>query len=195
MKNKCHYKMTGCKHCTDYSKKAGCCVAKHCPHLVERLAAGEINYKEAVAEAFQSIPMFADNMTAIKKRLSGSIWNGAEHKMRMDALLIYTGKSKRFYSNEYLAAMYLLTATQTLYNRTHQCFTRHGLEFAAARKIGLSIDEYTLLGTAKTLYFGTEDLTAADIAESEIVSKEVLPFIVNAVLIVRFGEEVLNQIW
>ena len=60
-------------------------------------------------------------------------------------------------------------------------------------KVGLSIDEYTLLGTAKTLYFGTEDLTGQDIAEREVISPESLPFIVTAVLIVRFGEAVLND--
>lgn len=139
--------------------------------------------------------MFADNVAAIQKRLSDSIWNGVEHKQRMDALRLYTGRSKEFYTNEYLAAMYLLTATQTLYERTHQCFTKYGLEFALVNNKGLSIDEYTLLGTAKTLYFGTEHLTAEDIAEAEIVSATALPFIVNAALIVRFGEEALNNAW
>jgi hypothetical protein len=103
------------------------------------------------------------------------------------------GRSKSFCTNEYLAAMYLLTATQTLYDRAYQGFTKNGLDFALVQKTGLSIDEYTLLGTAKTLYFGTSDLTAEDIAEPEVTSAVVLPLIVNAVLIVRFGEEVLNH--
>ena len=161
---------------------------------MERVAAKSLTYKGAVAEAFQSIPMFADHVTAIQKRLTDSIWNGVEHKQRMDALRLYTGRSKDFYTNEYLAAMYLLTATPPLYERTHQCFTKYGLEFALVNNKGLSIDEYTLLGTAKTLYFGTEDLTAEDISEPEVISSTVLPFIVNAVLIVRFGEDVLNGV-
>ena len=181
-----------CKLCAEYSRKRGC-TSKHCPYLAERIAAGSLNYKSAIAEAFQSIPMFADHISAIQKRLSESIWNGADHKRRMEALRLYTGRGKSFYTNEYLAAMYLLTATQTLYDNTHQCFTQNGPEFALARKIGLSIDEYTLLGTAKTLYFCTEDLTAEDIAEPEIVSAAALPLIVNAVLIVRFGEAVLKD--
>lgn len=111
----------------------------------------------------------------------------------MKVLQTYVGSGKKFFTNEYLAAMYLLTATQTLYEHTHQCFTRHGLEFSAARKTGLSIDEYTLLGAAKTIYFGTEDLPAEDIAEEEIVSGQALQYIVNAVLIVRFGEAVLKK--
>lgn len=194
MKNRYISKTASCKLCAEYSRKRGC-ISKHCPYLTERVAAGSLNYKSAVVEAFQSIPMFADNVAAIQKRLSDSIWNGVEHKQRMDALRLYTGRSKEFYTNEYLAAMYLLTATQMLYERTHQCFTKYGLEFALVNNKGLSIDEYTLLGTAKTLYFGTEDLTAEDIAEAEIVSGEALPFIVNAALIVRFGEEALNNAW
>ena len=185
-------KPVGCKLCAEYSRKRGC-ISKHCPYFTERVAAGALNYKGAVAEAFQAIPMFADHLNGIKKRLANSIWNGAEHKRRMEALRLYTGRGKDFYTNEYLAAMYLLTVTPTLYERTHQCFTKYGLEFALVNTKGLSIDEYTLLGTAKTLYFGTEDLTAEDIAEAEIVSGDALPYIVNAVLIVRFGEAILED--
>ena len=194
LKNRFICKTASCKLCAEYSRKRGC-TSKHCPYLTERVAAGALNYKNAIEEAFQAIPMFADGLTGIRKRLSDSIWNGVEHKQRLEALRLYTGRSKKFYTNEYLAAMYLLTATQTLYENTRYCFTKNGLEFALARKTGLSIDEYTLLGTAKTLYFGTEDLTAEDIAEPEVISAEALPFIVNAVLIVRFGEEVLNNDW
>lgn len=192
MKNHFINATASCKLCAEYTKKRGC-ISKHCPYLSERIAAGTLNYKGAVTEAFQSIPMFADNVTAIQKRLSDSAWNGADHKRRMEWLLVYMGRSKSFCTNEYLAAMYLLTATQTLYDRAYQGFTKNGLDFALVQKTGLSIDEYTLLGTAKTLYFGTSDLTAEDIAEPEVTSAVVLPLIVNAVLIVRFGEEVLNH--
>ena len=192
MNNGISNKPASCKLCTEYTRKRGC-ISKHCPHLAERVAAGTLNYKSAVAEAFHTNPIFSDHVTVIQKRLSDSVWNGTDHKRRMEALRLYTGRAKSFYSNEYLAAMYLLTATKTLYENTHQCFTRYGPEFALVRKTGLSIDEYTLLGTAKTLYFGTEDLTAEDITAPEIVSPTALPFIVTAVLIVRFGEAVLND--
>lgn len=194
MKNKFIRKAASCKFCEDYSRKRGC-ISRQCPYFTERVAAGTLNHKEAVSEAFQSIPMFANGLPAIKKRLLDSVWNGEGHKQRMDALRLKTGRSKSYYTNHYLAAMYLLTATQTLYERTHQCFQEYGLEFAFVRTVGLSIDEYTLLGTAKTLYFGTEDLTAEDIAQPEIVSAQVLPFILAAVLIVRFGEKALNTCW
>ena len=194
MKNRFISKTASCKLCVEYSRKRGC-TSKHCPYFTERIAAGALNYKGAVNEAFQAIPMFADNLNGIRKRLSDSIWNGAEHRRRMDALRLRTRQSKDFYTNEYLAVMYLLTATPTLYERTSQCFGRYGVEFALADNKGLSIDEYTLLGTAKTLYFGTEDLTGEDIAEPEVISSEALPFIVNAVLVVRFGEEILDNAW
>lgn len=194
MKNNTTNMAVSCKLCTEYSKSQGC-TAKHCPCFAERIAAGALNYKGAVTEAFQSIPAFADQWGLVRKRLKNSIWNGAAHKQRMEYLRLRTGRSKRFYTNEYLAAMYLLTATPLLYERTHDCFTKNGLEFALVNSKGLSIDEYTLLGTAKTLYFGTEDLTAADIAEPEIISAAVLPLIVYAILIVRFGEEVLKNAW
>lgn len=192
MRNGFICKTASCKLCTEYSRNKGC-ISKHCPYLTERVAAGALNYKSAVMEAFGSNPMFRDDLSAISKRLSESVWNDAGHKRRMDTLLMYTGKAKHFCTNEYLAAMYLLTATEPLYKRTRQCFTKYGLEFGSVQKAGLSIDEYTLLGTAKTLYFGTEDLTGEDIAEQEIISPEALPFIVTAILIVRFGEAVLND--
>lgn len=194
MNSKFYCKTASCKLCAEYSRKRGC-TSKHCPYLAERIAAGSLTYRSAVMEAFSYNPTFSGSVGAIRKRLSDSVWNGVEHKQRMEALRLYTGRSKTFYTNEYLAAMYLLTATQTLYERTHQCFTKNGLEFAFVKKAGLSIDEYTLLGTARTLYFGTSDLTGEDVAEPEVISSTALPFIVNAVLIVRFGEEALNNSW
>jgi hypothetical protein len=194
VKNKLNCKPANCKLCTEYSSEKGC-VSKHCAYLAERIAAQSLNYRGAVTEAFQSIPMFADHVTAIQKRLSNSMWNGAEHKRRMKALRLYTNQRKSIYTNEYLAVMYLLTATKTLYERTHPCFKPQGLDFSLAQKAGLSVDEYTMLGAAKTLYYGTGDLTAEDMIEPEIISSEVLPFIVYAVLIVRFGEKVLNHVW
>lgn len=104
MKNRFISKTASCKLCAEYSRKRGC-ISKHCPYLTERVAAGSLNYKSAVVEAFQSIPMFADNVAAIQKRLSDSIWNGVEHKQRMDALRLYTGRSKDFYTNEYAGSL------------------------------------------------------------------------------------------
>lgn len=190
MRNKFIRKPAGCKFCVEYSRKRGC-ISKHCPYYAERIAAGLLSYNGAVREAFRAIPTFRDDLAGIEKRLSGWFWNGEEHRQRFEYLRLYTGRCKNFYTNEYLAAMYLLTATGTLYDHTYQCFTRNGPEFAVAKVKGLSIDEYTLLGAAKTLYFGSDDLTAEDLAEPEIVAPEMLYFVINAVLIVRFGESVL----
>ena len=108
LKNGFICKTASCKLCGEYSRKRGC-ISKHCPYLAERVAAGALNYKGAVMEAFGSNPLFRDDLTAISRRLSESVWNGAGHKQRMDALRVYTGRDKSFYTNEYLAAMYLLT--------------------------------------------------------------------------------------
>ena len=126
MKNGFICKPASCKLCGEYSRKRGC-ISKHCPYLAERVAAGALNYKGAVMEAFGSNPLFRDDLTPINRRLSESVWNGAGHKQRMEALRVYTGRDKSFYTNEYFAAMYLLTTTKVLYERTHQCFTKYGL--------------------------------------------------------------------
>ena len=184
-------KTISCKYCLKYSKKRGC-LANTCPYFKERMTAGSLNYKKAINEAFRCNPLFADKLPAIQKRLSNSVWNGDDHKRRMRILLRYSGKAGDDLANKYLAAAYLLTVTRILYENTQQCFSKQGLDFSLARKTGLSVDEYTLLGTAKTLFRGTADLTGEDIADPEIVSDRILPYIVTAVLIMRFGEAVLS---
>ena len=76
MKNGFICKTASCKLCGEYSRKRGC-ISKHCPYLAERVAAGALNYKGAVMEAFGSNPLFRDDLTAISRRLSESVWNGA----------------------------------------------------------------------------------------------------------------------
>lgn len=51
---------------------------------------------------------------------------------------------------------------------------------------------YTLLCCAKDLAYGTEHITAADLADREVVSPKLLKIICNGIAIRRYGFEEKN---
>ena len=51
---------------------------------------------------------------------------------------------------------------------------------------------YTLLCCAKDLAYGTEHITAADLADREVVSPKLLKIICNGIAIRRYGVEEIN---
>ena len=72
------------------------------------------------------------------------------------------------------------------------CYTPTGIRFDRARRRGISIRDYDLLGAAKTIYYGTPDLTLDDLSSYEIIDAETFRLIVNALLIVRYGPCILT---
>ena len=72
------------------------------------------------------------------------------------------------------------------------CYTPTGICFDRARRSGISIQNYDLLGAAKTIYCGVPDLTLDDLANYEIIGTETFQLIANALLIVRYGPEILQ---
>lgn len=178
-----------CRFCTEY---AGSCTSRHCIGLAERMEAGTVGYSEALSETFRTLPLLQYRLQLLGRYFPGTLWLNKAHKERMDLLRRYIGWRKKRDTNAFLAAMYLMTANEDIYQRTCRCFTRNGLFLDRADKRGISIENYTLLGAAKTIYLGTSDLTAEDMADDEIVNAENFRLIVNACIINRFGADALN---
>lgn len=145
-----------CVLCTEYVKKLGC-TALSCPCLAERMEAGTVGYAEAVAELFPYRPRLTARIMRLAERFPGTMWQDDAHRKRMETLRLLLGCRKERDTPEFFAAMYLLTSSKELADRTFNCFFRGGIDFRYARRRGISPHDYTLLMAAKSLYCHTPD--------------------------------------
>ena len=180
-----------CRYCSGYIKKLGC-IALTCPCLAERMEAGMVGYEEAVAEILPAGSVLIPRVLRLTQAFPGTMWQDAQHQLRMNAVRAMLGYSRKRDTPRFLAALYLLTANRDISMRTFNCFFRSGIDFGFARRRDISEHDYTLLMAAKSLYCGTNEVTQADLADRQIIDDEAFRLIVNALLIVRFGTDALK---
>lgn len=174
-----------CCLCTEYNPKAGC-TAQGCPWLSERIEAGVVGYFEAVCETFAFRGILPARLRHVIADFPGTLWRDSQHPERMERAKARLGYSRRRDTPAFYAALFLLTSSAGLWQRTVNCFYRHGFEAAYADRREISLQDYTLLSAARDLYSGTIP-TAQDLPDRDIVDDETLRLIVNATLISRYG--------
>lgn len=175
-----------CVLCTEYSSKQGC-TASHCPWLAERIEAGVVGYGEAVMETMPHNRWLRQRLCLLVKNFPGTLWSNIQHEKRMEAAKAIQGYCRRRDTPQYYAVMYLLTANQDIFQRTANCFCKHGLEFDYAVLRGISLHNYALFMAARSIYTKSADITLADLTDPEIIDPEAFRLIINAILIARYG--------
>lgn len=175
-----------CQLCTEYVKKLGC-TALRCPWLAERMEAGAVGYREAIAETFAYDRRLFLRLNMLVKHFPESLWGNIQHERRMQFERAVQKYRRSRDTNAYYAAMYLLTANEDIHRRTANCFCKYGIEFDYAILRDISPHNYALYMAARDLYAKTKSVTAEDLADPEIIDPEALRLIVNAMLIARYG--------
>ena len=115
-----------CKLCTEYrgGKK---CPHKICPYITERIEAGAVTYQEAVNAMVHLGCQMIRRLPKLMQTYSDSFWMDDRHKSRMEFFNTRMGYSPSRNTPAYYAAMYLLTANETVYWRMANCFCSFGL--------------------------------------------------------------------
>ena len=174
-----------CCLCTEYDPKTGC-TAQGCPWLAERIEAGVVGYFEAVQETFGQRGMLPTRLRRVVADFSGTLWRDNQNQERMEGTKARLGWYRRRDTPAYYAALFLLTSSDELWQRTANCFYRQGFEAAYAQRRGIALQDYALLAAARDLYAGAVP-TAAELPDEDLVDIQTLGLIVNAALIARYG--------
>lgn len=116
-----------------------------------------------------------------------SFWVDDRHKSRMEFFNTCMGYVPSRNTPAYYAAMYLLTANETLYWRMANCFCHSGLDFSFAILRGISPHNYALYRAAVGLCTDRRGVTLSEMADRELVDDEAFRLIINAMLIARYG--------
>ena len=116
-----------------------------------------------------------------------SFWVDDRHKSRMEFFNTCLGYVPSRNTPAYYAAMYLLTANETLYWRMANCFCHSGVDFSFAILRGISPHNYALYRAAVGLCTDRRGVTLSEMADRELVDDEAFRLIINAMLIARYG--------
>lgn len=179
-----------CKLCTEYRKKVGC-TAGTCPWLAERIEAGVVGYGEAVMDTFARYHALHPRLAQLIRDFPGTLWRDEAHRSRMDWQKALLGCRPRRDTPQFFAAMYLITATETVYARAANCLCKTGVDFRYVRLPGISVMDFALLLAARSIYEKNGGLTMSELADRETVSDEAFRLTVNALLIARYGLDAL----
>ena len=188
--------MCDCKYCLEYMTKGKGCTAKHCDFLSERLEAGAVSYPDLVLSVFCGIPLeiFQNRLKNIIDESEGTkmFYKGTEHKRKFKQELTMISGRLTVITPAFLAALFLLTSDNKVWNRTYQSVRTDEIDFKDVQLRGISSREYALFKAAQDIYSGTNHLTIDDITNSEIIDDNLLHLITNALLVRRYGRDVLK---
>lgn len=93
----------------------------------------------------------------------------------------------------FLAVLFILTANHTFWNRIKLHVTMDSIHFKNFPVNNYTAEEYAIFRCAQDLYTGTRHITIADLADTEIISKELFRVICNAMTIARYGLPAAEQ--
>ena len=90
------------------------------------------------------------------------------------------------------AALYLLTAYESLWHRMIWKCGNDGFDFQAVHLRGIKPELYSVYQAAKAIAVGSCNITLADLASPELVTDEAFQLIICALLMAKYGDVVLN---
>ena len=175
-----------CQYCTNYAKKNPCPLDQ-CVCLEERIEAGVLDLFEFVRDRFGAA-WAAQLQKRLEKYLSrkdaGFFLHDA-HRERWKLCL-----DRRYQMNK--AALFLLTAYEDIWGRLVWAANEKGPRLLSVKLSGISPEVYCVYQAARAIYSGTCGITAADLADPELVSDEAFQLIITALLLDKYGNAILK---
>ena len=173
-----------CRYCTKFIR--GRCRANGCPWLNERIEASVIGYTEALDETFLELTPLRRRVKLVSA-CSHSFWKDEQHRQRFAAAQAIFGIYRKRNTPAYYAALYLLTSDDSLFRRTADCVRKKKIDFQFADVRNMTVSQYALYKTAKSLYNESSEVSIDEFADPSLFGLEEFKTAVNAMLISRYG--------
>ena len=181
-----------CQSCIDHRRQSSRTLA--CLHITERLQAGAVTIVELAAETVRpwKHPGLKQRAVDLAGRLSGFHYEDRLHVARM---LKMTKDEEGVVNSHWLAAVYLLSAHAGLWKKTIAAVEQDRIDFASIRLGDASVREYILYRVAKGLCSNQLGISAEELADPELVNDDTFLLVLCAVLIARYGLDVMEIGW
>lgn len=102
-------------------------------------------------------------------------------------------KNANYYSNrsEFIAAVFLLSADELLWERSKCAFARYAVNFDSIDLSGISTDGYALYKAARTVYNGSADVLLSELCDWSLIDDPTVLTIFSGAMLVRNGIKML----
>lgn len=114
------------------------------------------------------------------------------HKERFEVFLKEKIRNPHISRYELLAALFLLSADEKLWEKSKSAITACTVDFSKINLGKISSSGYTLYKGARAVYFGQPEITVNELCDGELINDMVFQLILDSLLIVRNGISVLN---
>ena len=178
-----------CEYCQNYDRKHPCRLCE-CICLEERIEAGVLELNELVRNCFalSMEPQLQKRMHQQFRERKTRFFLSDAHRRR------WTHWRERccHLSDRNKAALFLLTAYESLWRRMVWKCGNNGFDFQSVHLGGIEPELYSVYQAAKAIAVGCCNITLADLASPELVTDEAFQLITCALLMARYGDVVLN---
>ena len=180
-----HYtpKDVACEYCQNYVRKHPCRLCE-CTCLDERIEAGVLELNEFVRDCFAPSmgPQFRKRMHQQLRERNPQFFLSNAHRRR------WTYWRERCWrlSDRNKAALFLLTAYESLWRRMVWKCGNDGFDFQSVRLGGIEPELYSIYQAAKAIAIGCCNITLADLASPELVTDESFHLITGALLMAKY---------
>lgn len=151
------------------------------------IAMQPITYGDVLSRIDFPVSSIGQRISRLIQNHPDSFWVDNNHAARMDLINCQMGYVVGRNTPRYYAAMYLLTASDTLLARTAGCFTVDGIDFHFVSLPGISLDDYILYKAAVCYYTKEGGVTLGELADENLVSDQIFRLVINGLLIAKYG--------
>ena len=178
-----------CEYCQSYDRKNPCLLCE-CICLEERIEAGVLNLSEFMHDCFAPSmePQLKERMRQQFGERKSCFFLSDSHRRRWTRWRTLCWRL----SDRNKAALFLLTAYESLWRRMVWKCGNDGFDFQAVHLRGIKPELYSVYQAAKAIAVGSCNITLADLASPELVTDEAFQLIINALLMAKYGDVVLN---
>ena len=177
-----------CEYCQSYERKNPCLLCA-CTCLEERIEAGVLDMNKFVQDCFA--PFMEPQLQERMRQQFGdrkSFFLSDTHRRRWTHWRALCWRL----SDRNKAALFLLTAYESLWRRMVWKCDDDGFDFQAVYLRGIKPELYSIYQAAKAIAVGSCNITLADLASPELVTDEAFQLIINALLMAKYGDVILN---
>ncbi len=178
-----------CEYCQNYVRKNPCLLCE-CICLEERIEAGVLNLSEFVRDCFAPSmeQQLQERMRQQFRERKSCFFLSDSHRRRWTHWRALCWRL----SDRNKAALFLLTAYESLWRRMIWKCGNDGFDFQAVHLRGIRPELYSVYQAAKAIVVGSSNITLADLASPDLVTDEAFQLIINALLMAKYGDVVLN---
>ena len=152
------------------------------------------SYKDIVFTCFKRHRSFRLNERLIElvRDYDGEIFLNEIHRLRFYSVCRLQDVTYESQNPFYLSVLYLITADENLWSVAKDHVYSEDVDFKGMHLGGINTDGYALYQTARTIWLGREYIQLAEIADKTLIGDMAFKAIINAILISKYGFEMLN---